>query len=108
MPSTSYCNLVATTNIFARIVNGVSPDLACHHNPKPKVLYLHLRLFYVRDVQNVKGHFISVEQKRVPRNDWDTWTKVLQNAFPEDSSKSATAVESGIVTILIALTLTRF
>lgn len=32
------CKLVATTNLFGRVVNGVRPDQACHHKAKEAVI----------------------------------------------------------------------
>ncbi|KAH7698051.1 hypothetical protein AAVH_34860, partial [Aphelenchoides avenae] len=62
------CKLVATTNLFGRVVNGVRPDQACHHKAKEA---------------NVRSQFISAEQKRKQRNDWSMWTAALLDAFPK-------------------------
>ncbi|CAK5126101.1 unnamed protein product [Meloidogyne enterolobii] len=49
------CSLVASTNVFGRIVNGVEEENACEGKADPK---------------NVTGNFIHIEQQRKWRDDW--------------------------------------
>ncbi|CAK5111284.1 unnamed protein product [Meloidogyne enterolobii] len=49
------CSLVASTNVFGRIVNGVEEENACEGKADPK---------------NVTGNFIHIEQQRKYRDDW--------------------------------------
>uniref|UniRef100_A0A914MEQ6 Pectate lyase n=1 Tax=Meloidogyne incognita TaxID=6306 RepID=A0A914MEQ6_MELIC len=49
------CPLVASTNVFGRIVNGVGEENVCKGKAGPK---------------NVTGNFIHIEQQRKWRDDW--------------------------------------
>uniref|UniRef100_A0A183C5L3 DDE Tnp4 domain-containing protein n=1 Tax=Globodera pallida TaxID=36090 RepID=A0A183C5L3_GLOPA len=61
------CRLVASKNIFGRMINGVPIGRECNTAAQTK---------------DVKGKFIHVEQKSELYNDWETWTTALKKVFP--------------------------
>ncbi|KAL3090856.1 hypothetical protein niasHS_007231 [Heterodera schachtii] len=67
------CRLVASTNIFGRVINGVPMTKACNTTAQAK---------------DIKGKFIHIEQKNELCNDWGVWTKALEKVFPAKEKMS--------------------
>ncbi|KAL7079935.1 hypothetical protein ACQ4LE_000061 [Meloidogyne hapla] len=59
------CALIASTNVFGRIVNGVLAKNACKGLTNPK---------------NVKGNFVHIEQQQKWRDNWILWIKAIKQA----------------------------
>jgi len=68
-PGTSSCNLAATSNIFARVLNGVSVGQECDH---------------IATTTLATGSFLSIEQKGSAREaSWDEalWARAIRETF---------------------------
>uniref|UniRef100_A0A914UW75 Uncharacterized protein n=1 Tax=Plectus sambesii TaxID=2011161 RepID=A0A914UW75_9BILA len=64
-PLESACKLVASTNVFGRLVNGVAREDVC-----------------TRRSVGASGAFVHVEQRRAARDQWDRWARAIKSAFP--------------------------
>lgn len=62
----STCRLVAETNVFGRIVNGVFPARVCDQRAES---------------ENVRGEFIHIEQKALARNKPRYWNIAIEKVF---------------------------
>ena len=69
-PGTSSCNLTATSNLLARVLNGVPVGQECDH---------------IGTTTLASGSFLSVEQKRAAREvaQWDeaVWARAVRETF---------------------------
>lgn len=69
-PGTSTCNLTATSNLLARVLNGVSVGQECDH---------------IGTTTLASGSFLSVEQKGPAREvaQWDeaVWARAVRETF---------------------------
>ncbi|KAJ8518754.1 hypothetical protein ONZ45_g4208 [Pleurotus djamor] len=68
LPSESPCNLVATTNIFGRLLNGIEEDKVCLEEA---------------DATTVSGEFIHLEQSIAARGagNYDLWAEAFRNTY---------------------------
>ncbi|KHN81613.1 hypothetical protein Tcan_17179 [Toxocara canis] len=87
--SSSQCNLLATSNIYGRIINGVPAEKVCYENANRT---------------NIRGAFVHIEQKQAVRDNWDLWTKVINASFPAPSHGTSHAPPAILAVIVFAMT----
>lgn len=83
----SACHLLGTNNVFGRYVNGVPTANVCRQNAVE---------------EDARGVFVHIEQKRHVRDDWELWTRVIENAF-EVSSASLQDIVTVKLIIMLSL-----
>ena len=68
----SSCQLLGTTNIFGRFLNGVPKRNVCYQKAKK---------------EDITGSFIHIEQKNNLIESLDIWSEILNKAFPLKTKK---------------------
>lgn len=62
----THCDLIASMNVFGRLLYGVSPDRVCTDNAR---------------ISDVNGIFVHIEQKPPQRDQWSVWSEVMRRSF---------------------------